>query len=71
MATTKDTAQIAVGHTTSLTDGDVAVPLPIETTEQMPRKQPIWRRVLGIFWDTVEGDTRDRRYIQKLETYLL
>ncbi|KAJ4265962.1 hypothetical protein NW762_003935 [Fusarium torreyae] len=70
MATTKDTAQIAVGHTPSSTDDDVAVPLPIETNEHTPRKQPIWRRVLGIFWDSVDGDPRDRRYIQKLDTYL-
>ncbi|KAI0010795.1 major facilitator superfamily domain-containing protein [Xylariaceae sp. FL0662B] len=32
--------------------------------------RPAWRRFVGFVWDSVDGDPRDRRYIQKLDTYL-
>lgn len=30
-----------------------------------------WRRTVGLVWDSVEGDARNRRYVQKLDTFLL
>jgi hypothetical protein len=30
-----------------------------------------WRRIVGLIWDSVEGDARNRRYVQKLDTFLL
>lgn len=58
---------------------------PIPTTSEVPPstdeevapasldngKRPLWRRIAGVAWDTVEGDPRDRRYIRKLDTFLL
>ena len=36
-----------------------------------PGKQSRWRRIAGLFWDSVDGPPRERRYIQKLDTYML
>lgn len=30
-----------------------------------------WRRWAGFFWDTLDGDLRERKYMHKLDTYLL
>ena len=30
-----------------------------------------WRRLVGLIWDSVEGDARNRRYVQKLDGFLL
>lgn len=47
---------------------------PITTSaddiEQPPKQQSLWRRILGFFWDSVSGPPRERRYIQKLDTYM-
>lgn len=37
----------------------------------VPVKASRWRKFLGFFWDTFDGDLRDRRYVQKLDSYLL
>ncbi|EXJ86334.1 hypothetical protein A1O3_03285 [Capronia epimyces CBS 606.96] len=29
-----------------------------------------WRRIVGLVWDSVEGDPRERKYVQKLDTFL-
>ena len=34
-------------------------------------KSPLWRRALGMIWDYEEGDKRNRKYVQKLDAYLL
>lgn len=34
-------------------------------------KSPLWRRALGLIWDSAEGDKRNRKYVQKLDAYLL
>ena len=34
-------------------------------------KIPRWRRVVGLVWDSFEGEPRDRKYIQKLDGYML
>ncbi|KAI1077758.1 major facilitator superfamily domain-containing protein [Whalleya microplaca] len=39
-------------------------------THRSNTKRPAWRRFVGFFWDSLDGDPRDRRYIQKLDTYL-
>ena len=36
-----------------------------------PKKTSWWRRLVGLIWDSVEGDPRDRRYVQKVDTFLL
>ncbi|PVI01798.1 MFS general substrate transporter [Periconia macrospinosa] len=33
-------------------------------------KAPLWRRALGLIWDTADGDKRNRKYVQKLDAYL-
>ncbi len=30
-----------------------------------------WRRVIGYIWDSAEGTPRNRRYVQKLDAYML
>ncbi|KAF5012750.1 hypothetical protein FDECE_1170 [Fusarium decemcellulare] len=70
MSTNKEPTLIAVGNTTSSTDEDAVVPLSTTAAEPKPQKRPLWRRIVGFFWDSVDGDPRDRRYIQKLDTFL-
>lgn len=45
-------------------------PNPSEV-ESKPPSRPLWRRVAGVFWDSFDGEPRERRYIQKLDAYLL
>ena len=30
-----------------------------------------WRRIIGLVWDTAEGDPRNRKYVQKIDMYML
>lgn len=30
-----------------------------------------WRRIVGVVWDSAEGTPRNRRYVQKLDAYML
>lgn len=34
-------------------------------------KRLLWRRLVGLIWDSVEGDKRNRRYVQKIDGILL
>lgn len=72
MSTLKEPAVVVVGNSSSSsTDEDVAVPISTNVIEPITAKRPLWRRLVGFFWDSVDGDPRDRRYIQKLDTFLL
>ncbi len=45
-----------------------------EETYNSPTKKSkaaLWRRVVGLVWDSVEGDKRHQRYVKKLDTFLL
>jgi hypothetical protein len=50
--------------------GSASSPSPPESLETPP-KSSWWRRLVGLVWDSVEGDARNRRYVQKLDLYLL
>lgn len=41
-----------------------------QSTTVAPWKQSRWRRIVGLFWDSVDGPPRERKYIQKLDTYM-
>ncbi len=41
----------------------------LEVRGSQPR--PRWRRFAGLFWDSLDGEPRERRYVQKLDAYLL
>ncbi|KXT17051.1 hypothetical protein AC579_4323 [Pseudocercospora musae] len=41
-----------------------------QSTIVAPWKQSRWRRIVGLFWDSVDGPPRERSYIQKLDTYM-
>ncbi|EXJ77142.1 hypothetical protein A1O3_10300 [Capronia epimyces CBS 606.96] len=44
---------------------------PLELTSAESKKSTSWwRRAVGLVWDSVEGDERNRRYVQKLDTFL-
>lgn len=30
-----------------------------------------WRRIVGLVWDSAEGTPRNRRYVQKIDAYML
>lgn len=30
-----------------------------------------WRRIIGCVWDSAEGTPRNRKYVQKLDAYML
>jgi hypothetical protein len=42
----------------------------IEQQTETPYKSSRWRRILGLFWDSVDGHPQERRYIQKLDTFM-
>ncbi|KAL1853197.1 hypothetical protein VTK73DRAFT_9057 [Phialemonium thermophilum] len=35
-----------------------------------PSSTTLWRRTVGLLWDSVEGDRRNRKYVQKLDNFL-
>ena len=71
MSTIKNPADIVIENPASSTDDDVPALPSINPAEHVSRKIPKWRKIAGFFWDSVNGDPRDRRYIQKLDTFLL
>lgn len=34
-------------------------------------KTSVWRKIVGLVWDTVEGDPEYRKYVQRLDTFFL
>ncbi|KAK7432997.1 hypothetical protein QQZ08_000468 [Neonectria magnoliae] len=71
MSTIKAPTAVVAEHSASSTDEEVATPVVTSPVEPDTEKRPLWRRVAGFFWDSVDGaDPRDRRYIQKLDTFL-
>ncbi|CAK7199883.1 hypothetical protein SEUCBS139899_002569 [Sporothrix eucalyptigena] len=42
----------------------------IEPSASPPAKSSWWRWLAGLVWDSVEGDARNRRYVQKLDLFL-
>ncbi|OJJ00878.1 hypothetical protein ASPVEDRAFT_71042 [Aspergillus versicolor CBS 583.65] len=37
---------------------------------ETPVKQSLWRRFLGLIWDTFEGDPEERRFVRKVDYFL-
>lgn len=71
MSTTNTSSAAAAKHAASVTDEEVASPVVENYDGESAQKRPLWRRLVGYVWDSVDGDPRDRRYIQKLDTFLL
>ncbi|TVY93356.1 Pantothenate transporter [Lachnellula willkommii] len=38
--------------------------------QETPKKLSLWRRFLGLFWDSYVADPRERKYIQKVDLHL-
>lgn len=34
-------------------------------------KTSLWRKIVGLVWDSVEGDPEYRKYVQRLDTFFL
>lgn len=30
-----------------------------------------WRKIVGLVWDSAEGEPRERKYVQKIDAYML
>lgn len=43
----------------------------IESSPGNPAKTSFWRKVVGLVWDSVEGDPEYRKYVQRLDTFFL
>ena len=43
--------------------------IPVESDTET--KSPLWRRVLSFVWDSADGDPEYRRYVQRLDLFLL
>lgn len=48
-----------------------AVVSVVESSTLGKDKTVWWRWLVGLVWDSVEGDARNRRYVQKLDWFLL
>lgn len=45
--------------------------LAIPVASDPEKKSPLWRRVLSVVWDSADGDPEYRRYVQRLDLFLL
>lgn len=52
-------------------DTGSATPQVEETWEWTGSKQSLWRRVVGVVWDSLDGSPRERQYIRKLDSFML
>ena len=52
--------------TTIVAAGEISSPDP-----ETGKSPPIWRRALGVIWDSADGDPKNRRYVRKLDSFLL
>ncbi|KAK7699769.1 hypothetical protein SLS64_011381 [Diaporthe eres] len=43
----------------------------VEPSPGQTIKTPLWRRIIGLVWDSVEGDPEYRKYVQRLDTFFL
>jgi ACS family pantothenate transporter-like MFS transporter len=43
----------------------------ITITSKEGKKSSLWRRVLSFVWDSADGDPEYRRYVQRLDLFLL
>jgi ACS family pantothenate transporter-like MFS transporter len=43
----------------------------ITITSKEGTKSSLWRRVLSFVWDSADGDPEYRRYVQRLDLFLL
>ncbi|KAL1897953.1 hypothetical protein Sste5346_003805 [Sporothrix stenoceras] len=61
----------AINHAVTEVDSDGAL-INASSTESFspPPKSSWWRWIIGLVWDSVEGDARNRRYVQKLDLFL-
>lgn len=60
------------------TASEEQTPQPTPEIEQQTSSSPSpsppnsrWRRIIGIVWDTFDGSPQERRYVRKLDTFLL
>lgn len=45
--------------------------LSILDSSETEAKSSLWRRVLSFVWDSADGDPEYRRYVQRLDLFLL
>jgi ACS family pantothenate transporter-like MFS transporter len=48
-----------------------ATSLTTPATRDTETKSSLWRRVLSFVWDSADGDPEYRRYVQRLDLFLL
>ncbi|ERT03321.1 uncharacterized protein SPSK_09073 [Sporothrix schenckii 1099-18] len=61
----------ATSHVVTEVDSDSALVSPASAEPLAPpAKSTWWRWLVGLVWDSVEGDARNRRYVQKLDLFL-
>lgn len=51
-------------------DKDVASATVVDSHAEQEVKTSWWRRIVGFVWDSVEGEPRDRKYVQKVDAYM-
>ena len=51
------------------TKNAISLTMPIGSDTET--KSPLWRRVLSFVWDSADGDPEYRRYVQRLDLFLL
>lgn len=72
MSDIKSVAPVAVSDTTSDLDKNAKDMTPVNAAEAIP-EQPSsrWRKIVGLVWDSVDGDPEYRKYVQRLDTFFL
>ncbi|KAL2875195.1 hypothetical protein SGCOL_009628 [Colletotrichum sp. CLE4] len=70
MSEIKSIAPVAVSGTTSDADKNAKDTAPVIVTNSVPENpRSRWRKIVGLVWDSVEGDPEYRKYVQRLDTF--
>ncbi|KAJ4289671.1 hypothetical protein N0V90_011000 [Kalmusia sp. IMI 367209] len=74
MSDVKEITQVAASDTASSndklpTEKGLAVVTKKEPSLPQGKTTSLWRRIVGLVWDSVEGDPEYRRYVQRLDRF--
>ncbi|KAK1671242.1 pantothenate transporter liz1 [Colletotrichum godetiae] len=70
MSEIKSIAPVVVSGTTSDADKNAKDTAPVIVTNSVPENpRSRWRKIVGLVWDSVEGDPEYRKYVQRLDTF--
>lgn len=71
MSEIKAISPVASSHDLNKNTKDASSLSIAELSSEEKGKTSVWRKLVGLVWDSVEGDPEYRRYVQRLDTFFL